>query len=244
MFLKANSKIPLSKLKFYQRFNNSVSDQTGVYGTTSNFFGSGLGLYNGLANHSISIYDKSSFIRINSTADFSFGNGMTDYPFSVSFAFRGDNLGVLTDTFYIKHFISNRNSTDGGNKVWQVMTTNDTTPRIVLVLFDQSTGGDKRYTCNTVLSNSIVYHVVISFHPVNGVSFYLNGILQTHSITTSGTYIAMENLSNNIRIGGANWFDGMTFLGHLDGLGIWNVDLKSEQALAIYNKQASGLEIL
>lgn len=245
MFLyELNGTIPWSNLMFYQRFNNNVNDQTGVYGTTSSIIGYGLGLYTGSANQSVSIIYKSDFIRINSTADFSFGNGTADFPFSVSFALRGDNLGVLSDTFYIKHLISNRGSTDVANKVWQVSTSNDTTPRINLTLFDQSSGGSKRYICDTVLSNSIVYHIVISFHPITGVKFYINGALQTNTITTSGTYIAMENLSNNIRIGGASWWDGMTFLGHIDGLGIWNVGLSSEQALAIYNKQASGLEIL
>jgi len=112
------------------------------------------------------------------------------------------------------------------------------------VLFDQSAGGFISYLCDTVISNTVTYHVVFVYSPSKGCNIYINGVSQPLSINPTGSYVAMENFSNNIRIGGATFSDQQTLLGKLDGLGIWDVELNYRQVKSIYDKQASGLEIL
>lgn len=247
MFLynKLDGTIPLSNLMFYQRFNNSVADQTGNYSVSSSGVTYGNGLYSGVSNESVVLDSLTDRIDIASTADFTFGNGTVDLPFSVSFTFKATNLGVLSGIYRNKFFVCNRdNSSDTTKKVWQINTNDSPTPKLNFVFFDLSTGGAKLLTCETVLSNNVIYHVTCTFSPSKGMKTFLNGVLQLSTLSVIGTYVAKESFSNSIRIGGESWGDYLGMLGNLDGLGIWNVALNHRQVKAIYNKQASGLEIL
>ena len=247
MFLyELNGTIPLSNLMFYQRFNNSVADQTGNYSVSSSGVTYGNGIYSGVSNESIVLDSLTDRIDIASTADFSFGNGTVDLPFSVSFTFKATNLGFLSDGNYRhKFFVCNRdNSSDTTKKVWQISTNNSPEQKLDFAFFDQSTGGVKVLSCETILSNNVIYHVTCTFSPSKGMKIFLNGVLQLSTLSVIGTYVAKESFSNSIRIGGASWDDSLGMFGNLDGLGIWNVALNHRQVKAIYNKQASGLEIL
>lgn len=247
MFLynKLDGTIPLSNLMFYQRFNNSVADQTGNYSVSSSGVTYGNGLYSGVSNESIVLYSLTDSINIASTADFTFGNGTVDLPFSVSFTFKAINLGVLNGGFYNKFLLCNRdNSSDTTKKVWQINTNNSPEPKLNFIFFYQSTGGNKGISCDTILSNNVTYHITCTYSTLAGMKIYINGTLQTSTAATNGTYVAKESFSNSIKIGGASWFDDLVMLGNLDGLGIWNVALNHRQVKAIFNKQASGLEIL
>ena len=59
----------------------------------------------------------------------------------------------------------------------------------------------------------------------------------------TGTYVAMHNHTMAAIIGGVH-AGSITLDATIDGLGIWNKELTSEEVTSIYNTQNGGLEIL
>ena len=90
--------IPTGNLVTYLRFNNDVTDETANHTPTSNGVAYVNGLYSAAANEAIEFNAAADWVKIADDDTFSFGNGTTDVPFSISFGINGDNFGTLTTT--------------------------------------------------------------------------------------------------------------------------------------------------
>ena len=65
-------------------------------------------------------------------------------------------------------------------------------------------------------------------------NIYENGTIVAQTKTSSGSYTAMENTSSDLRIATSEQ-NGFYLDGHIDEFAIFNIELSSAQATAIYN---------
>ena len=244
------AELPLEDLSqglvLYQRFNNDVADATGNHTPVPTGITYENGLYSGTALEA-SKFGTSKWILIPDSNLLSFGDGVNDFPFSVSFVVKFSTLGSADVATYTKMIIQKRGAT---HKEWQVMSSNSAgSPTISLALFDESSGGQIRGNGSTILVNGVVYHVIITYDgskTVGGIKITLNGVEETVVDGGSvGGYVAMENGTSHVAIGTAGWsLNRYNFKGNLDGLGVWNKELPPHQKTIVYNKQLSGLELI
>ena len=98
---------------------------------------------------------------------------------------------------------------------------------------------------NTVLAINKWYHVASTYDgsgAMSGAKLYVNGVLETITTTTSGTYTGLNHESTtNLAIG--NWLDvtNREFVGNLAQVGIWDTVLTQEQIQSISQKTYSEL---
>lgn len=243
MFLynKLDGTIPLGNLISYLRLNNDIVDQTGnlTYSKTGTIFSNGI--FSGASNESIDFANLSDRLTTpdNSLLDFS------NKPFSVSFCINLTNIAVIQSTYGQRYLVSKRGETS--NLEWQVDIRD--TGKLLFRLYDNTNGVFIQAVGGTVLTNSTPYHITCTFNGksmASGIKLYVNGVLETMTLTTSGVFVSVKNGTEKLSIGGVDWSSGNSFspLGKFDGIGIWDTKLNHRQVKNIYNKQASGLELL
>ena len=225
-------------------FDTDFSDYTGNNDLTA--FGSATaGVTGGKVSDCAELDGNSDYTIAADSDDFSFTNGTSDLPFSISFWANFDSYnpssqlaswiiskrGDTIETEYQVAFVSNVFVVDlfsqGGNSVYIgtslpfVPTTGGTTWQHFTVTYDGS---------NTS----------------NGIKMYIDGISQTPTSYGSGTYLGMINGSEPVNIGSQSWspWSG-EFDGKLDEFHIWkNRELTSAEVLDIYNTENAGNSIL
>jgi len=242
MFLyELNGTVPLENLISYLRLNNDIVDQTGnlTYSKIGTVFSNGI--FSGTSSESIDFTNLSNRLTTpdNELLDFS------NKAFSVSFCMNLTNIAVVQTAFGNRYLVSKRGETS--NLEWQVDIRD--TGKLLFRLYDNTSGVFIQAVGGTVLTNSTPYHITCTFNGksmASGIKLYVNGVLETMTLTTSGVFVSVKNGTEKLSIGGVDWSSGNAFspLGKFDGIGIWDTKLNHRQVKNIYNKQASGLEIL
>ena len=187
------------------------------------------------SNYSLSFDGTGDYIDCGDSDIFSFGNGTTDSPFSVSAWIKvGD-----TD---INRIV---NKVDGSNAEWLFSTgTNNRTLVLNLYSSGATSSGPNRGVAGSTSLNSYInqwVHVACSYDGTggntayDGMKLYLNGQLETTTNLTAGTYTAMANTVAPLRIGSDIYFTNYYFNGNIDETSIFNYELTSAQVLEIYN---------
>ena len=168
------------------------------------------------------------YINVGDSNNFSFGNGATDSPFSVSAWANIDSLSnftILTKGVY---------SSTGE---WHVRMTGSN--QMHLVLYD----GTAYQACiiNQTLNTGQWYHFVFTYNGVGGASAnsgiigYLNGSVAALSRVSSGTYQAMTNTVSPLYIAkNSNNYSN----GKLDEVAIFNTALSASKIQEIYDATA------
>ena len=168
---------------------------------------------------------SSDYIDCGDSDNFSFGNGTTDSPFSVS---AWINITATTSQGIVTKYGSSTSLRE-----WLFYTTGG---KIRLLLWSGSTNNIA--TSSTVLSTNTWYHVVCTYDgrggstAYDGINIYLNSILE--SVTTNGgSYTAMSNTSQPVQI--ATHSGGSFLDGSISNVSIWNTELTSTQVTELYN---------
>ena len=168
------------------------------------------------------------YINVGDSDNFSFGNGATDSPFSVSAWANIDSLSnftILTKGVY---------SSTGE---WHIRMTGSN--QMHLVLYD----GAAYQACiiNETLNIGQWYHFVFTYNGVgrasanSGIIGYLNGSVATLSRVSSGTYQAMTNTVSPLYIAkNSNNYSN----GKLDEVAIFNTALSPSKIQQIYDATA------
>lgn len=230
--------IPTGNIVAYYEFEDNGNDETGNHnGTPLNL------TYNpvGKINKSAIFNNSTSIVSIPDSNDLSFGNGITDSPFSISTYIKFYSLG---GSIIVDKRIDDAIGGSGREYVFQY----DGFGRLNLKLFDQSLGGtggqlNARYTWTPIINQW--YHVVATYDGssnVNGMDLYVDNIDVTDD-RASLTYVAMENHTGTVNLG--KYFPSTTFTldGELDGLVIWNKKLTQEEINVIYQRQNNGQKL-
>jgi hypothetical protein len=194
-------------------------------------------------------YDQRVGVRVADSDAFTFGNGTTDSPFSVSLWVNLAGYGTVSGTNTLSFFATKRcNVTDG--REWQVAVLDygaGVSPRYVLILNLFSTKN---------VANQIYYrydtggdilgswkHLLFTYNgnaPADGAcKIYMNGsLLSFHSKTEIGTYVAMDNTTSEIGIG--CWAslaatNSYSVDGIIDEVGLWKRELTATEAKLLYS---------
>jgi len=167
-------------------------------------------------------------ITIADTNDLSFGNGTNDTPFSMS---AWINMEDATD-----FNIVTKNDTGLGE--WRFLT--DSVDRLQILLSDLSaTAYQYAYTSAMTAYEGKWIFVTATYSGVggtgarNGLSLYVNGVLQSVTRTYSGTYVAMENTAYEVRIG--NLHNYTYAKGSISDLKIHNLELSATEIKELYS---------
>jgi len=166
---------------------------------------------------------------------FSFGNGTTDSPFSVSF------WAKLNSVSGTQPFLSK--DTTNPNREWAISIFSDSSNGVRIFLKNQ--GGDTQQSIDssTALTTGVWYHITTTYdgrggsNAADGLSIYINGILDTPTNISKGTYTAMSNTTAPVYIGK---YSSSEINGKIDETAIWNTALTEAQVLEIYNNGKPG----
>ena len=179
-----------------------------------------------VSNYSFDFDGMDDYVDCGDSDDFSFGNGTTDSPFSISAWIKMDDASAFRVA--TKYVNANR----------EYLFTTDTSDRLSFALYDNSNGSRIQRKYNTALTSFQGQWInVIGTYDgsslSSGIKIYLNGTRVDDIDGNLGTYIAMENTTQPLEIGRSNLTSFSN--GKIDEAAIFNTELSSADALAIYN---------
>jgi hypothetical protein len=150
---------------------------------------------NGLANHYYFDNGAGDNISAGDESAFTFGNGTTDSPFTLSFMMLGLTSFSATDGWLSKATSSTAGeyyfiTTSGGNAFFR--------------LVDNSTGAYIGKTISSAFTADRWYNVHLTYDGSgneSGIKIYFDGQAKTTSSSSSGSYTAMEDTSAALLVG-------------------------------------------
>ena len=175
------------------------------------------------STRSIALDGVDDYVSFGDNDNLSFGNGVTDSPFSISAWIKPvDNArfriafkwGTVLREYYFH--------TAGGGAL---QVSINSTASIYIGRNGQTT-----------ISENVWSHVICTYDGSgnkNNVNIYLNGVLDNGSTTSSGTYTAMSNTLQPFEIGRYN--GGSYADGSIDEVSVFNTELSQSEVTSIYN---------
>ena len=201
------------------------------------------GVAGGVVSNCAEFNNTSDHTLAADSDDFSFTDGVTDLPFSVSFwaNFTGYNSSVSQGVW----FLSKRDAST--NEEYQIQVFQNV---FNISLF--SGGGGANY-----LNAGLAYpppigswhHYTVTYDGSEtsaGIKLYIDGVSQALTYSIAGTYTGMINGSKAINIGSRSWQpNGGSFYGKLDETHIWkDRELTAAEVMYIYTTELAGNSIL
>ena len=201
------------------------------------------GVAGGIVSNCAEFNSTGDYTLAADSNDFSFTDGVNDLPFSVSFwaNFTSYDPGFSGGAWLLS---KRDNST---NEEYQIMSYQN---ELAFVLF--SGGGSAN-----ILNARIAYPPPIgSWHHYTftydgsatfaGLKIYIDGVSQSLTNNSSGTYTGMINGTQDVNIGSQSWQpSAASFEGKLDETHIWkNRELTASEVLDVYNTENAGNSIL
>jgi hypothetical protein len=213
----------LPNLVAYYAFENNANDSLGVHNGT---LVAG-GYTTGKNGNAFQITAQNHVITVPDNDDFTFADGTSDLPFSIS--------TWLYTTSYSNNgnrFLSKR---EGVSSLEWLFSFNASVFNLNLHSLN-STVNVKTISCANTASLNTWNHFVTVYNGTNGTT-YINGVAQTTTNSISGTYSRMQNTSAVLRIGSnAGTAASTAQLGRIDELAIWkNRQLTATEVAELYN---------
>lgn len=171
-----------------------------------------------------SSFDGGDYIEIPDSDSLSFGNEVTDKPFSIS------GWVKMTDATSFRIFGKGNASP---SNLYEYGFFTDTSDRLTFAVYDNDPGNRlRKYTAALTSDQGTWIHLAAVYDgsaTANGLSIYKNGVLLSTTNDNSGSYVAMHNQTYKALIGrnyegGSEYSNGLT-----DELKIYNVALSPEQ---------------
>ena len=183
------------------------------------------------------LFATDDFLRREEDDDvFSFGNGTSDNPFSISFYVKPTTLDGDEET----QVIVGKFHTTGNNNEYLIYIRNDD------LRFEIYSGGNASIVARVSTTTDIFtagewVHIVCTYdgragaNANAGMKIYVNGSLEDTNPGGSGTFVAMSNTTTPLCIGNAASAESTLELnGNLADVAIWGKELSSKTALALY----------
>ena len=167
------------------------------------------------------------FVDCSDNDNLSFGDSVSDSPFSISAWIKFDNTGSrqgivakfnAPNYFEYTFFLESDNTLKG--YLFDVPSTNI------------------RGKASTVITTGVWNYVTFTYDgqggstAYNGMKIYLNGVDVSSSNVTLNTYTAMHNTSASLKIG---QYYGNYAIGNIDEVSIFNTELSASDVTTIYN---------
>jgi len=221
--------IPSLSILSEYKFENNVNDSVGVNNATPTdiTYAAGIvgqtGVFNGTT---------SKAIIPNTTGQLSFESN----PFSVTVLYKPTNIA--------RQFVIDSGGT-GGKQEWYIYYRDG-----FLWFYMESVGDgsyDKIYitSVNSYPINTVM-HITATCDGSNtkeGLSLYVDGVLQEVNRLFFGTYTGMVNRGGDIHIGGHSSTTGYKVIGQIDCVRFWNKELTAQESMDISSLELAGTDI-
>ena len=179
------------------------------------------------------------YINCGDHANLSFGNGTNDLPFSVGAWVK------ITDT-NINRIVCKSSNLGGSVKGEWVFSTGTGARVALLWLSSEGAGSSGPYQIgvgSTSLSSHLNTWVYLAATydggggatAANGIKVYFNGVLESMSTLTSGTYVAMENTVSPLVIAADPGYSSNYYSGNIGPIHIYNRALSAKEIRHNYN---------
>jgi len=168
---------------------------------------------------------SSDYITMGDSPVFTFGDGVTDSPFSV-------NAWVYVKTLTEDNYVVSKYGS--GTSEWRLDTQNG---EVEFLMYDQTNNGSIGRYYSTALSTDTWYNITGTYDggsSESGIKIYLNGVQVDDTDTTSGTYVAMDDFSSALNIGAMTGPDRF-FHGNIAMTHMYSKELTSTEVLQNYN---------
>jgi len=180
-----------------------------------------------VSNYSMAFDGTGNFVDLGDSDDFSFGNGTTDSPFSISAWIKIDSTSNFRIFNKYASSINEYQFGTGGANILQ------------FYIFDStSTFKYRARVYNTILNTGQWYHVAATYSGVggtnaqDGMKIYVDGIRVDDSTVSGGSYVAMGNKTTPVYIGklDASYANGL-----IDEVSVYASELSQSDVTNIYN---------
>jgi hypothetical protein len=236
----------LTNLVGYYPFNSNANDLSG-----KGYNGSPVGIPTygtGKVGNAINFGNDATlrYVNIPDNNDFSFTNGTTDLPFTISMWVNFSAFNSVGSWF-----INKRSALNNGNDEWQFVFFQNRVQFYKFQFNNNSIFQNIASSLNPFLLNTW-YHICYTDSGSGAVGsgkLYINGSLNTAiNANSGGTYTRMNNGTNLTRIG-VNSFNpleiNLKHKGLIDELAIWkNRELTATEVAELYTKGNTGNPII
>ena len=175
--------------------------------------------------YSLNFDGVDDYLQLGDQNIFSFGNGTTDSPFSISYWIKPQTVAAGTGIFGKESSVSTRE--------YSAMFSYN---NVRIRLWDNVNGGHLTLGSANPLSVNVWHHIVMTYDGSGndtGLKIYVNASIPAQSTASSGTYVAMSNTAADFTIGAV--FGSYFYEGNMDEFSMFNIELTAAQVLAIYN---------
>lgn len=243
VWTKASTGPDLTDLLAYYNFESDYTDSYGSYNGTGAFVGTGSApsfTTGKVSNAVVTVQGTNAeYVTIADNDVFSFTDGAgNDEAFTIStwvYSPSGDNRGF---------FVNRR--TSGGGTVAEYQFVNDN-GSWMLALFDSTSGSiyiGQKFTYTMPTSTWVHFAATYDGSETDaGIKLYKNGVLQTMTTNSSGSYTGMANTTMLTYIGAFGQIPNSAttgFDGRIDLLQVWNRELTATEILDNYNLENAG----
>lgn len=229
---KLGSSFDTTGLVSYWKLDANAYDSLGLNNATSSVINYVSG---GIVDNRAEFNGVNSTINAPNNASLTFGDGVSDSPFSWSFWFWWD---TEKNTF----FINKRNSF---NVEYQIIYLAGS---LRIYCYNGSSSANFIYAqVAYTFSTGTPYHIVGTYNGSGsntGFELYVNSVKQTVTRLSNGTYVAMNNTNTILGIGYATFNSSLQLDGYMDEVSLWDVELSQSRVTDIYSHNLAGLPLL
>ena len=178
--------------------------------------------------YSLSFDGVDDYVNLGDSSDFTFGDGSTDSPFSIS-------MWVKLADGVVQGFIAKSSSSQ---KEYHIITSGSGLLRFRL--YDNSTGGYIQSQMDAAASTLSWVNYIFTYDgsgDATGINIYADNSLVAQTQSGFGTYTAMENTTADLRVSSSEQ-NNFYLEGNTDEVALFNIELSSSQVTDIYNSGA------
>ena len=190
---------------------------------------SGAVVFNNL--YSLDFDGVDDYVTFGDSNDFSFGNGTSDTPFSVSAWIK------MADA--TKFRILSKSASGTGNIEWLFSLSG--ADKLALILYDNTASNQIKRFSSVITSDEGSWINVAATYNGSGsntdINLYINGVDANDSVGSAGTYVAMHSGTAALQMGRFVTDTGGTSYanGNIDEVSLWNKELSLTETQNIYN---------
>lgn len=228
------SVIPLSSIISEWKFEDNLIDTVGG----NNGVGTSISYVDLMVGKSVDFTTSaSSSVRIPDSSSLSFGNGISDSEFSVSFLVNFNSVSGV-------NFV-NKKRTDGKG-IEYFASYQSGYVNFTLVDMTESFGNYIRVRALYTFNPLTDYHLTITYNAngfSSGLDIYVNGIKQTPLRESGGSYVAMHNNTGDLYFGKNANATNLSLNGYMDCVRFWSKELTQLEVTEIATKELIGVDI-
>lgn len=217
-------------LNFDSLVYNNVSTKNGESSgmNTTNLVQSNISRKVPYSSYSINFDGSLDSFDCGDSNDFSFGNGTTDSPFSIS-------AWINTKTVATQSILSKYVQSPTTSREWLFYMDSANKFRLILV-----SGGISVFTTTTVAVPTNTWVNVVSTYDgrggadaADGIKLYFDGVEQSTVVTNNANYVAMSNSTTPVNISGWQGINDLN--GEISNISIFNQILTQDDIINLYN---------